>query len=77
MADEVDRAQAHEEELRADAFTARAAKRFHEEPRIVNGKRLCLDCDEPLSKKRLKAAPEAARCVECQELREEQDRRKS
>lgn len=77
MADEVDRAQAHEEELRADAFTARAANMFHEKPFWVDGVRACKDCLEPLSKKRLKAAPEAVRCVECQKSREEQDRRKS
>lgn len=75
MADAADRAQAIEEEDRADVLAARAAKMFHEEPRVVNGQRLCLDCDEPLSKKRLKFVPEAVRCVDCQKFHEEKQQR--
>lgn len=70
MSDIVDRAQPAVEGNLADAFALRAAKMFHEEPRSVNGKRVCLDCEEALSKKRLKAAPEAVRCVDCQKLHE-------
>jgi len=76
MTDIVDRAQPYEEALLAEAHAMHAARMFHEEPRIVNGARLCLDCDEPLSKKRLKAAPEAVRCVDCQKLREKLNGRK-
>ncbi|ERS04807.1 hypothetical protein Q673_06210 [Marinobacter sp. EN3] len=37
-----------------------------EAPLEVNGQRLCLDCDGCLSAARLKANPQAVRCVECQ-----------
>lgn len=30
------------------------------------GRRVCLDCYEPIPKKRLKANPHAIRCTECQ-----------
>lgn len=76
MADVADYAQAIAEEERKDALAARAARTFHEEPRVVNGQRLCRDCDEPLSKKRLKFVPEAVRCVDCQNLLEQRQRRK-
>ena len=76
MVDIADRAQAREEEDRADALTARAMKMFHEEPFEIEGKRVCADCFEPLLKKRLKAAPEAVRCVDCQKLREKLNGRK-
>ncbi len=47
------------------------------EPQLtIDGVRVCLDCFDPLGKKRLKANPDAVRCVECQELKEKQDRRK-
>jgi DnaK suppressor protein len=76
MADAADHAQALAEVERSDALAARAARMFHEEPRVVNGQRLCLDCDEPLSKKRLKFIPEAVRCVDCQNLLEQRQRRR-
>lgn len=43
------------------------AMQCHLEPPLeVNGQRLCLDCDEPLSGARLDANPKAVRCVDCQ-----------
>lgn len=32
---------------------------------------ICIDCDNPISEKRLKSYPNASRCVACQELFEE------
>lgn len=37
-----------------------------EAPLELNGRRLCLNCDEELSLARLNANPNAVRCVECQ-----------
>jgi len=34
---------------------------------------ICIDCQEPISDKRLKSYPNAARCLMCQELFEEKD----
>lgn len=48
----------------------------HEEPRIVNGRRCCIDCDEPIPSERLEASPYAVRCVWCQEDFELAQRRK-
>lgn len=42
-----------------------------ETPLIINDQRLCIDCEEPIPSKRLQAAPEAARCIFCQQLREQ------
>lgn len=39
--------------------------------RIESGRYgICLDCDEPIAPKRLKALPEAELCVDCQEAQE-------
>lgn len=77
MSDIVDRAQEREQvnlhrALRSHA--ERAAVRAA--PLVVDGKRVCTDCFDPLTKKRLKANPDAVRCVDCQELKEKQFRRK-
>lgn len=37
-----------------------------ETPLEINGKRYCLDCDDPISQPRLAANANAVRCVECQ-----------
>jgi DnaK suppressor protein len=34
----------------------------------------CLDCGAPIAEARLRAAPEAARCIACQEKREKHPR---
>ena len=75
MGDAADVAQPGEEALHADALAAHAANRFHEEPFYIDGVRACRNCFAPLSKKRLKAAPEAVRCVDCQNIYEQQQRR--
>lgn len=77
MSDVVDRAQ-EREALNLDLALVRRseAATARESPFEIEGKRVCLDCFEPLTKKRLKAKPDAVRCVECQEMKEKQDRRK-
>ena len=71
MTDVADRAQVREDDNLAEAL-ARQAERAssHEQPFAIEGKRVCLDCLEPILKKRLKANPQAVRCTECQEIRE-------
>lgn len=36
---------------------------------------ICSDCDQPISEKRLKSYPNAARCLSCQETLEESQRK--
>ncbi len=72
--DAVDQAQAREDELRAEALAA-MQRRPQEAPRIEQGVRLCLDCDDPLSEQRLKANPQAVRCAGCQREHEHQQMR--
>lgn len=64
--DDLDRAQALEESER-DAALARATRpRADEAPFESEGVRVCLDCYEPIARKRLTAQPTAVRCVACQ-----------
>lgn len=69
MTDIVDRAQEREAEFQAQALAA-VVHRPHETPHIEHGVRLCLDCDDPLGRQRLKANPDAVRCLDCQTLHE-------
>lgn len=71
MADILDRASALEQQER-DASIARrkVAAATHEAPFEIEGVRMCLDCFEPIAKRRIKALPTAARCVDCQEIHE-------
>lgn len=64
--DDADAAQAMEARERASAI-ARALAARPETPLYLNGRRCCLDCEEPLPAARLAARPEAVRCVGCQE----------
>ncbi len=77
MTDIADRAQVREQLNLNHALTRQAERAAaREQPFEIEGKRVCLDCFEPLGKKRLKANPDAVRCVECQELKEQLERRK-
>lgn len=40
---------------------------------VERGVVLCIDCAEPISLKRLAAKPNAARCIDCQQLFELMD----
>ena len=34
------------------------------------GRRICLDCDEPIDPRRVASLPDMARCIGCQEIHE-------
>ena len=42
-------------------------------PIYRDGVALCVDCEEPIPPARLKALPSCCRCVECQEIYEEEN----
>ncbi len=77
MSDIVDRAQEREEHLRGEALHAHAAAAAGEVARRDrDGYRICADCFDRLTAKRLRARPEAVRCVECQGLFEQKQKRR-
>ena len=41
-----------------------------EQPLLIDGKRCCLDCEEPIDPRRLAAKPDAVRCTECASKKE-------
>jgi DnaK suppressor protein len=61
----------------ADRDRALSNQCAHREPEpdqwIEDGVVLCIDCAEPVSQPRLAAKPNAARCIDCQQLHERQD----
>lgn len=63
MADEIDAAQAREEQFRESAL---AAARAH--PPAVKGRDNCIDCRDPISPERKRAIPWAQRCTGCQSV---------
>ena len=66
--DECDAAQAVESLARRAALNrALADLAGPEAPLYLDGRRCCLDCEEPIPAARLAARPEAVRCVTCQE----------
>lgn len=48
-----------------DNQEAKAAEADAEKPLMIGGKPHCCDCGRPIGKKRLKARPKAARCIDC------------
>lgn len=63
MADDIDRAQAREEEMRQDALAERARK-----AQAVAGDSalVCAMCDEPIPQARRDAVPGVQTCLACQ-----------
>lgn len=75
MSDPADRATALEELQRDEALHLHKTVAGIADPVIErNGKRICIDCLEKLTAKRIKAAPNSGRCVECQGIHEKQRR---
>ncbi len=74
--DIADRAQEREQVNLAQALERRAenAALDQRQPLVIDGRRTCLDCFAPLDQKRLKANPQAVRCVECQQQDEQRHR---
>ncbi len=60
-----EQAQALTERL-TQAGIEQTTQRPTEPPLVVDGQRLCLYCEDPLTEARLAANPAAVRCVECQ-----------
>lgn len=58
------------EEKQREENIAEARRRPSREQITVNDEVVCRSCYEPLSAERLAAVPDAACCVECQELYE-------
>ena len=70
MSDIADRAEKLEEQARQRGIQAARYVR-HEKPEInEQGKRICKDCGEVISQRRLLAISHAVRCVSCQEEHE-------
>lgn len=67
MSDPADLAGPFEQRQRDDSLARQAAlNAAHETPFEIEGKRVCLDCYDPIARKRLAANQHAVRCVECQ-----------
>lgn len=62
MSDEIDRAQAREEEMRADALAEHARRCRHE----AESATACAMCGESIPEGRRLAVPGVQTCVECQ-----------
>ena len=70
--DIIDEANARADLFRKNALNAARQSNTSEPPLYIDGIRCCLDCEEPISAKRLKANPDAVRCVGCQTRREKE-----
>lgn len=73
MTDVLDRASQLEEQQRKQAIGAQRLKP-QEKPNELHGHRYCLDCDIEIKTQRLIAAPNAVRCVDCQEIFEHENK---
>lgn len=61
MSDDVDRAQAREEEMRADAIAE-----FHRrQPPPRESEKFCVHCEEEIPEARRRAVPGCQLCVDC------------
>lgn len=72
--DILDHAKQTEMADRQRAIAAQREKTKEPEQLIADGEVLCIDCDRQVSKPRLAAKPNAARCIECQSTHELKDR---
>ena len=64
--DTIDIANEHAELFRKCVLMTVTSGNENEGPLYIDGKRCCLDCEEPINEKRLEVKPEAVRCVDCQ-----------
>ena len=56
------------EEQDRQAGVTRIINRKKEKPLLINGRRVCLDCENEISQQRIQALPDAVRCTICQEF---------
>ncbi|WP_297813690.1 TraR/DksA C4-type zinc finger protein [uncultured Methylophaga sp.] len=76
MVDLFERAQEREQKDRDIAIEAELLRgRETEQPDEEDGIRYCLDCGEEIPEDRLKARPDAVRCVYCKELKDIRSKR--
>ena len=70
MPDIIDEANERADLFRENALSAKMAELslggVPETPLYLDGIRCCLDCEEPISLRRLEIQPDAVRCVPCQ-----------
>ena len=69
MTDQLDRAQKFENDFFTQAIKQQQ-QRVQEKPDEDEHGRYCLDCADVISLERIKAQPNAVRCVSCQQLKE-------
>lgn len=75
MTDSADQAEELFEFSQALAFRNHRQNRDSERPDLDDaGRRLCLDCGDPIPEERIILLPWCVRCVDCQELHEQKDR---
>lgn len=71
MTDDIDRAQAREEQLRDDALRDQARRAGLAGKTMADSAMECIDCDAPIPKARRWAIPGCQRCVACQSISEQ------
>ena len=71
--DDIDRAQ-QREQFDRDRAIAAATAHAGTKPLYIDGLACCCECGAGIPKARLDANPDAARCIECQELHDKQQR---
>jgi phage/conjugal plasmid C-4 type zinc finger TraR family protein len=76
MPDDADLAQPREKEFLDESLERQAARAaVKETPIEIQGRRVCAGCFIPIDKKRLKANPDATRCVDCQNEKDRNGKR--
>jgi len=73
--DDADRAKEREMAHRDRALANELAAHMESEPPlIIDGRRCCIDCEEPIPEERLAARPDSVRCIECKQIKEQKQR---
>lgn len=70
MSDDIDRAQAREQQLREDALRDHARRAGLQVKRMTDPATECTDCNAPIPEARRKAVPGCTRCVKCESAQE-------
>jgi phage/conjugal plasmid C-4 type zinc finger TraR family protein len=74
MADDIDRAQYHNEFYQQHAMAAHYRRQIPHGPPLSKGGGeaggICIDCEEPIPEARRRAMPGCQRCIGCQTLHE-------
>ncbi|MBQ1782896.1 MAG: TraR/DksA C4-type zinc finger protein [Gammaproteobacteria bacterium] len=73
--DLIDRAAERTDELLAEALYQQRKRAAEPEQIVENGHVYCCDCGDQIARERLEAKPNAARCGDCQQLHENEQRR--